>query len=114
MKTVTIQDIARVAGVQVPFHGFSTAPLRSTDKKKQSLTQKNGWGFNVLAQSLASGRSSTIGVLTQMIGSPFYDSISQGLVAELSGTGYSLSLPMDVGKQNRRALTPWSVAVSMG
>jgi LacI family transcriptional regulator len=31
----------------------------------------------------------TIGVLTQIIGSPFYDTISQGVIAGLSGTGYS-------------------------
>lgn len=31
----------------------------------------------------------TIGVLTQIIGSPFYDAIAQGVVAGLEGTGYS-------------------------
>ena len=93
MKTVTIQDIARVAGVS---KSTVSRVLNGTvavhpDKKKAVLDAKKRLGFqpNVLAQSLASGRSSTIGVLTQMIGSPFYDSISQGLVAELSGTGYS-------------------------
>ena len=30
----------------------------------------------------------TIGVLTQLIGTPFYDTIAQGVIAGLSGTGY--------------------------
>jgi LacI family transcriptional regulator len=31
----------------------------------------------------------TIGVLTQLIGSPFFDTIAQGVIAGLNGTGYS-------------------------
>lgn len=44
---------------------------------------------NIFAQGLASGQSKTIGVLTQNIGSPFYDGISQGILSSLSSTDYS-------------------------
>lgn len=43
---------------------------------------------NVFARSLAGGQSKTIGVLTQHLGSPFHDSISQGVISFLSGTSY--------------------------
>ncbi len=51
--------------------------------------QRLGFKPNVVARSLAKGRSMTIGVLTQNIGSPFYDTISQGVIAGLGETGYS-------------------------
>ena len=44
---------------------------------------------NIFARGLASGQSKTIGVMTQNIGSPFYDAISQGILATLPETGYS-------------------------
>lgn len=44
---------------------------------------------NIFARGLASGQSKTIGVMTQNIGSPFYDSISQGILASLAATDYS-------------------------
>ena len=61
------------------------------DKRQAVLeaTRRLGFQPNVVARSLARGRSMTIGVLTQLIGSPFYDSVSQGVIAGLSGTGYS-------------------------
>ena len=44
---------------------------------------------NIFARGLASGQSYTIGVVTQNLGSPFYDSISQGVVSGLADTAYS-------------------------
>lgn len=93
MKKVTIQDIARVSGVSksTVSRVLNGTVAVNPEKKRAVLeaTQRLGFQPNVLAQSLASGRSSTIGVLTQMIGSPFYDSISQGVISGLSKTGYS-------------------------
>ena len=43
---------------------------------------------NIFAQSLASGQSMTIGVLTQNFGSPFYDGILRGILEGLEGTNY--------------------------
>lgn len=44
---------------------------------------------NIFAQSLASGQSMTLGVLTQNFGSPFYDGILQGILQGLDGSDYS-------------------------
>ena len=43
----------------------------------------------MFAQGLASGKSMTIGILTQNIGSPFYDTIAQGAIEGLAGSGYT-------------------------
>lgn len=43
---------------------------------------------NIFAQSLASGQSMTIGVLTQNFGSPFYDAILQGILLGLEKSDY--------------------------
>ncbi len=43
---------------------------------------------NIFAQSLASGQSMTIGVLTQNFGSPFYDGILQGILLGMEDTDY--------------------------
>lgn len=93
MKDVTIQDIAKEAGVS---KSTVSRVLNGTtsvhpDKKKAVLEASKRLGFrpNFVAQSLAKGRSMTIGVLTQVIGSPFYDTIAQGVIGALQGTGYS-------------------------
>jgi LacI family transcriptional regulator len=43
---------------------------------------------NIFAQSLASGQSMTVGVLTQNFGSPFYDAILEGILLEMENTDY--------------------------
>ena len=43
---------------------------------------------NIFAQSLASGQSMTIGILTQNFGSPFYDAILRGILEGLEETNY--------------------------
>ncbi|MDB4338792.1 LacI family DNA-binding transcriptional regulator [Rubripirellula sp.] len=93
MKNVTIQDIARVAGVSksTVSRVLNGTVAVNPEKKKSVLdaTKRLGFKPSLIARSLASGRSMTIGVLTQMIGSPFYDAISQGVIAGLGDTGYS-------------------------
>jgi LacI family transcriptional regulator len=44
---------------------------------------------NLFARGLAGGHSMTIGVVTQNIGSPFYDTVTQGLISALTGNDYS-------------------------
>lgn len=93
MKEVTIQDIATKANVS---KSTVSRVLNGTtavhpDKRRAVLLATKQLGFepNFFARSLASGRSMTIGVLTQIIGSPFYDAIAQGVISGLGGTGYS-------------------------
>ena len=93
MKNVTIQDIAKEAQVSkstVSRVLNNTSPVHP-DKRRAILevTRRLGFQPNVVARSLSKGRSMTIGALTQNIGSPFYDAISQGVITGLSDTGYS-------------------------
>jgi LacI family transcriptional regulator len=44
---------------------------------------------NIMAQSLASGQSMTLGVITQNVGSPFYDAILLGILQGLEDSPYS-------------------------
>lgn len=93
MKDVTIQDIANYANVSksTVSRVLNNTSAVHADKRQAVLdaTKKLGFKPNIFARSLASGRSMTIGVLTQIIGSPFYDAIAQGVVAGVEGTGYS-------------------------
>lgn len=67
-----------------------TTPV-NPDKKEAVLAAMKELNFepNIFARGLASGQSKTIGVMTQNIGSPFYDAISQGILTSLSTTEYS-------------------------
>ena len=93
MKSITIQDIADVARVSksTVSRVLNGSAGVHPDKKRLVLeaTERLGFQPNVVARSLANGRSMTIGVITQNIGSPFYDSISQGVIAGLLDSSYS-------------------------
>lgn len=91
-KKITIQDIAEKAKVSkstVSRVLNNTTPVNET-KKAAVLKAMEQLDFqpNVFARSLAGGQSMTIGVVTQNIGSPFYDSVIQGVISALSGTHY--------------------------
>lgn len=93
MNTVTIQDIARAANVSKStvsrvLNGTATVASAKREAVLEA-TKRLGFRPNVMARSLASGRSMTIGVLTQLIGSPFYDTVAQGVIVGLTDSGYS-------------------------
>lgn len=92
-KTTTITDIAKRANVSkstVSRVINDSTPVNSV-KREAVLEAMKELNFepNVFARGLASGQSMTIGVMTQNIGSPFYDAISQGILSSLSKTSYS-------------------------
>ena len=92
-KKVTIQDIARTANVSkstVSRVLNGNAPVNEA-KKKAVLAAIDELDFqpNILARGLAGGRSMTIGIITQNIGSSFYDRITHGITSEFSGTDYT-------------------------
>ena len=93
MGKVTIQDIARVAGVSKStvsrvLNGSAPVHPGKRDSVLDAITRL-GFQPDIVAQSLANGRSMTFGVLTQIMGSPFYDTIAQGVIVGLESTGYS-------------------------
>jgi len=92
-KNVTINDIARQANVSksTVSRVLNDSTPVNKEKREAVLEAMKEMNFepNIFARSLAGGQTKTIGVLTQNIGSPFYDAISQGILAHLTGTSYS-------------------------
>lgn len=92
-KNITIQDIAELSNVSISTVSRvlnKTAPV--ADKTRRRVLQvidELGYKPNLFAQGLAGGHSKTIGVLTQLIGSPFYDVILRGILSGIEGSGYS-------------------------
>ena len=89
---VTIQEIAHRANVSP---STVSRVLRGTTAVSQMKHQavmdaviELDYRPNIFAQSLASGQSMTIGVLTQNFGSPFYDGILRGILEGLEETNY--------------------------
>lgn len=89
---VTIIDIAEKANVSP---STVSRVLRNSagvaQQKRNAVMQavaELDYRPNIFAQSLASGQSMTIGVLTQNFGSPFYDGILQGILQGMEETDY--------------------------
>ena len=91
--SVTIADIAERAQVSksTVSRVLSGSAVVTQPKRAAVLKAIEELDFrpNIFAQSLASGRSFTIGVLTQNIGSPFYDDILVGIHEGFSVSDYS-------------------------
>lgn len=87
----TIEDIATRAQVSksTVSRVLNSSATVSQDKRQAVLQAMKDLGYrpNVFARSLAGGRSMTVGIVTQIIGSPFYDTIAQGAIEGLGGTG---------------------------
>lgn len=89
---VTILDIAEKANVsastvsRVLRNSAGVAPQKR-ESVMRAVTELD-YRPNIFAQSLASGQSMTLGVLTQNFGSPFYDGILQGILQGMENTDY--------------------------
>lgn len=82
-SNVTLEEIARAAGVSPStVSRILNGTARVSDAKQQAVEKAIAefhYQPNVLARSLASGRTNTIGVLTQAIASPFYGEWLRGI-----------------------------------
>lgn len=92
-KKITIKDIARSANVSkstVSRVLNNSTPVHP-EKREAVLKAMKALNYrpNISARSLAGGNSMTVGVVTQNIGSPFYDSVTQGIIQAMSGSDYS-------------------------
>lgn len=91
-KKITIMDIAGKANVSPStvsrvLRGSAEVAEAKREAVMQAVEELH-YRPNIFAQSLASGQSMTIGVLTQNFGSPFYDGILQGILLGLEKTDY--------------------------
>ncbi|MCS3434284.1 LacI family DNA-binding transcriptional regulator [Klebsiella sp. BIGb0407] len=92
MKTATVYDIARIAGVSVSTVSRILTGSAKVSKDKRSAVERAieelDFRPNLMAQSLKSGQSMTLGVLTQHLDSPFTNEMLRGVEKNLEGTGY--------------------------
>lgn len=90
---VTLDMVARAAGVSPStVSRILNGTARVNDDKRaaveRAIRQLN-FQPNAVARGLAQGRSSTIGVLTQDLSSPFYGEALHGIEDVLAGSGFS-------------------------
>lgn len=89
----TIQDIAERANVSksTVSRVMNNSSVVDISKRRAVIEAMDALKFqpNMVARSLAGGKSLTVGILTQNIGSPFYDSVAQGVIEGLAGTDFS-------------------------
>jgi LacI family transcriptional regulator len=91
-EKITIREIAYKANVSPSTVSRVLRGTAGVSKRKHqaviAAVQELDYRPNIFAQSLASGQSMTIGVLTQNFGSPFYDGILRGILEGLEETPY--------------------------
>jgi LacI family transcriptional regulator len=106
-RKVTILDIAERACVSpaTVSRVINKSVAVNESKRKLVLDAMNELDYrpNVLARGLVSGRSMSVGVVTQDIGSPLYDNIAVGVVRGLKTSGYSAILADGLWRENKEA-----------
>lgn len=114
-RKVTIQDIADQASVSkaTVSRVLNNHLTVNAEKREAVLAAMEALNYepSQLARSLAGGRSMTVGILTQNIGTAFYDQIVRGVIASLAGTGYS---PIFADGQFDRELAAKAVETLLG
>jgi len=107
MATVTLKDVARVAGVH-----YSTAS-RALDPAKRSLVnaataahvqevaEQLGYRQHLVARSLRQGRTNTIGIVVPDLDNPSWAPVLHGLTSVLDESGY-LILVSETLEDHRR------------
>lgn len=92
-EKITIIDIAQHANVSPSTVSRVLRGTARVSKSKHEAVMRAvaelDYRPNVFAQSLASGQSMTVGVITQNVGSPFYDAILLGILQGLEHSRYS-------------------------
>jgi len=91
-STVTLAQVARAAGVSAStvsriLNGTANVSAKKRETVERLLAEMN-YHPNVLARGLASGKTMSIGVLTQDISSPFYGDVLRGIEQGLTSSGY--------------------------
>jgi LacI family repressor for deo operon, udp, cdd, tsx, nupC, and nupG len=93
-KTVTVQDVARVAGVST-----ATVSRALSDPKKVSeaarkavsnAISETGYRLNKAARNLRKQQAGAVLILVPNLGNPFFSQILQGISAVFSETEYSI------------------------
>jgi LacI family transcriptional regulator len=106
-QKVTILDIAERACVSpaTVSRVINKSVAVKESKRKLVLEAMNELDYrpNALARGLVSGRSMSVGVVTQDIGSPLYDNIAMGVIRGLKTSGYSAILADGLWREKNEA-----------
>jgi LacI family transcriptional regulator len=91
-QPVTMYEIARLAGVsQSTVSRVLNGKIPVAPEKQAAVLavmEQLNYRPNLAAQGLVSGRTSSIGILTRHLGSPFYGEMLRGIAQGLQGSSY--------------------------
>lgn len=92
----SIKDIARIAGVShcTVSRALHNSPLinRQTAEKIREIAKRTGYVPNVVARSLVSRSTRTVGVVVTTIADPFNGEVVEGIESAANERGYSVIL----------------------
>ena len=102
----TLSDVARLSGVSKStasraLSGRGSVSLR-TQQKVSAAAEELGFVPSSAAESLATGRSRNIAVVTPFINRWFYAEVIDGVESALIGAGYDLTLYRLTNEQDQR------------
>ncbi|WP_420012658.1 LacI family DNA-binding transcriptional regulator [Tateyamaria sp.] len=94
LKTSTLQDVARVAGVSTATVSRTLSHpdvvSESTRKRVSAAVQKTGYRINRAARNLRTQRSHSVIALLPDLANPFFSNILEGISRTLADKGYSM------------------------
>jgi LacI family transcriptional regulator len=95
--TVTLSEIAQIAGVSISTVSRALTnnnhPLKAETRQRiVNLATEMGYKPNLVARSLQSNRTHTVGVIVDRMTSPFAAATVQGIQDGLRQAGYSISI----------------------
>ncbi|WND03572.1 LacI family DNA-binding transcriptional regulator [Temperatibacter marinus] len=96
MTSVSIKEVARVAGVSIAtisrYLNDPDVVRPKTRQKVKSAILETGYTPNTLAQSFRRGKTNIIMVVLQSVGDPFFTNIMQGLQQAAKESGYTVMI----------------------
>ncbi len=94
LKTLTLQDVARVAGVSTATVSRTLSDpnvvSESTRRKVSDAVKSTGYRINRTARNLRTQRAHSVLVLLPDLANPFFSNILEGISSHLSSQGYSM------------------------
>ncbi|WP_370231657.1 LacI family DNA-binding transcriptional regulator [Cognatishimia sp.] len=106
-KAVTVQDVARVAGVSTATVSRALSdPKKVSEKTRKAVTEAisaTGYRLNKAARNLRKRQANAVLILVPNLGNPFFSQILHGISAGFSDTEFSI-LVSDTSDQAGNAL----------
>ena len=100
MKSITIKDIAKIAGVSYATvsRAISNSPGISEDTRERVLRTKQRYRPNILARSLISNKTNVLGLIVPDISNPFYAEVAFHIEIYARSLGYNVMLCNSLSK----------------